>query len=182
MLSWNEQGFIPPIGTSPTSWDRSPYKISLLEFYKRFVKISPERKNLLNGLIAFRKKVHSLGITEGFQWIDGSFLEDIEKIEGRPPNDIDSVIFVERYNDDNIDEIYSFFVDKSNIKTKFCIDSYEVWMSELPQRQLIDTSLYWYSMWSHTRNQQWKGFIQVDLNELEDQQLLAYLEGGSDEL
>lgn len=182
MLLWNDQGFIPPIGTSPTSRDRSPYKISLLDFYKRFAAISPERKSLLNGLIDFRSELHSLGITEGFQWIDGSFLEDIEKIENRPPNDIDTVIFVEQYNTDNIEAVYSFFNDKDNIRTRFNVDSYHVWMNELSPRQLIDTSLYWYSMWSHTRNQQWKGFVQIDLNTAENQQLSAYLKGGSNEI
>lgn len=181
MLLWNEQGFIPPI-SSPTGNDRSPYKISLLDFYKRFAKISPRREELVNGLIAFRSELHSLGVSQGFMWIDGSFLEDIEKIENRPPNDIDAVIFVEQYNIDNIETIYSFFEARKNIREKFHIDSYHVWMDELSPRQLIDISIYWYSMWSHTRNQQWKGFIQIDLNETEDQELSIYLKGGRNEL
>jgi len=27
---------------------------------------------------------------------------------------------------------------------------------------------YWYSMWSHRRNGLWKGFVQVDISEKED--------------
>lgn len=182
MLLWNEQGFISPIGVEPTSKkDRSPYKISLLDFYKRFVKVSPERKKLLDGLIAFRSEMHSLGVTEGFQWIDGSFLENIEKIENRSPNDIDTVVFVEGYSTDNVEGIIQFISDKRAIKEQFNIDFYHEWITELTPRQLVDVSVYWYGMWSHTRNQQWKGFIQIDLNPDEDEQLQRYLKEGDDE-
>jgi hypothetical protein len=34
-----------------------------------------------------------VGIVEGFQWIDGSFIEDAEKSRGRPPADIDIITF-----------------------------------------------------------------------------------------
>lgn len=79
ILDWNPQGHISPIYVNePTDSKRSPYKLSLLDFYKRF-STSDDRKKILNGLIAYRQKLHSLGFAVGFQWIDGSFLELIEK-------------------------------------------------------------------------------------------------------
>ncbi|WP_414651656.1 DUF6932 family protein [Hafnia paralvei] len=34
-----------------------------------------------------------MGLAEGFQWVDGSFTENIELIERRTPNDVDVVTF-----------------------------------------------------------------------------------------
>jgi hypothetical protein len=34
---------------------------------------------------------------------------------------------------------------------------------------------YWYSMWSHRRNGLWKGFVQVDIAEEEDNIALALI-------
>lgn len=177
MLSWNEQGLISPIGASATSRDRSPYRISLIDFYKHFSKISSDRKALLDGLILFRQELHKLEITKGFQWINGSFLENIEKTEGRPPNDIDSVIFIEEFNVEKIFEMQNFLKDKDSLKKKFKIDSYHEWICELPLKDIVRTTTYWYSMWSHTRDHQWKGFVEIDLNPDEDIQLLNYLKG-----
>jgi hypothetical protein len=37
--------------------------------------------------------LHAAGIIDGFQWLDGSFLENIESLESRSPRDIDVVTF-----------------------------------------------------------------------------------------
>lgn len=34
--------------------------------------------------------------------------------------------------------------------------------------QLTERSVYWYSLWSHRRNDLWKGFAQIDLAPVED--------------
>ena len=33
---------------------------------------------------------------------------------------------------------------------------------------LVRQSTYWYSLWSHRRNGQWKGFLQIDLSPADD--------------
>jgi hypothetical protein len=76
-------------GSSP---DRSPYRVDLISFIDRFSTTAP-RVKILDGLLRFRAWLHNLGILSGFQWVDGSFLEDIETIAKRPPNDIDVVTF-----------------------------------------------------------------------------------------
>ncbi|HNO14481.1 MAG TPA: hypothetical protein PKM96_09835, partial [Accumulibacter sp.] len=45
----------------------------------------------------------------------------------------------------------------------------------LPANELVERSAYWYSMWSHRRNQVWKGYLEVDLNPAHDQQATDYL-------
>ena len=34
---------------------------------------------------------------------------------------------------------------------------------------IIESSTYWYSLWSHTRDGQWKGYLQVELANVEDE-------------
>jgi hypothetical protein len=42
--------------------------------------------------------------------------------------------------------------------------------------RLVAQSSYWYSMWSHRRNQAWKGFLQIDLAPSQDVEALAWLQ------
>ena len=80
---WNAQGVLPPINpASPTSFDRSPYQISLTDLVLRYA-TSAARETILGGFLRFRAALHAAGLIQGFQWIDGSFLEHIELIEER---------------------------------------------------------------------------------------------------
>ena len=93
VLSWNPQGVLYPIDPSkPTSRNRSPYKVSLNDVILEFG-TSSHRQNLLSGLLSFRSALHGLGITAGFQWLDGSFFECVESLRACPPNDIDVITF-----------------------------------------------------------------------------------------
>lgn len=86
--AWNDERVLPPVtGRHPVSMERSPYRVSLIALVERFA-TSLHRCKLLQGLLAFRKGLHEAGIRRGFQWIDGSFSEDIESLEWRVPRDI----------------------------------------------------------------------------------------------
>jgi hypothetical protein len=79
--SWGAQGLIPPIDVmNPTSANRSPYRASLTDFVLRF-STTPERRGILDGLLRYRSALHGVGLTTGFQWVNGSFLEHIEVTE-----------------------------------------------------------------------------------------------------
>jgi hypothetical protein len=91
--AWNAEGVLPPIAVAdPTSPLRSPYVVPLTEVVLRFG-MSPVRRVLLEGLMRYRAELHAVGLIQGFQWLDGSFLEDVEQLASRPPNDIDVVTF-----------------------------------------------------------------------------------------
>ena len=66
--------------------------MSLSELVLRFG-TSPERRRILDGFLRYRGRLHAAGLRTGFQWLDGSFLENIELIESRLPNDLDVVTF-----------------------------------------------------------------------------------------
>src|SRR3546814_8995494 len=73
----------------------SPYSTSMTEIVSRFA-TSAERVAILRGLLDFRARLAGIDIVQGFQWIDGSFVEDCETVRQRPPLDVDVVTFAYR--------------------------------------------------------------------------------------
>src|SRR5438128_1228261 len=55
---------------------------------------TPVRENLLFGLLEYRALLVSFGYTQGVQFIDGSFVENVEAREARDPGDIDVFSFL----------------------------------------------------------------------------------------
>lgn len=85
---------IPPCTADPGLGTHvmTPYRCTLLELVQKYA-TSPERISILKGYCDFRTALISNGIT-GFQWADGSFVENVESQRGRPPGDIGVVTFV----------------------------------------------------------------------------------------
>ena len=76
---WNDSGLLPPFLDSPASpRDRSPYRAPLGDAMIRFGSANAGRRALQSGLLDFRAALHRAGLTRGFQWIDGSFVEYVE--------------------------------------------------------------------------------------------------------
>lgn len=78
---------------NPTSVERSPYRVMLTDVVVHFA-TSSERRQILRGWLGYRAALHGMGLTDGFQWLDGSFLEQVETPESRPPQDMDVVTFL----------------------------------------------------------------------------------------
>lgn len=91
---FNYNNVLPPHLGNPTDTSKiSPYKTDIMEFCKKFA-TSSERIEILKGFIYFRLEACKKNIVNGFQWIDGSFTENIEASEKRAPHDIDVVSFI----------------------------------------------------------------------------------------
>ncbi len=172
---WNSIGVIPPVSaTSPTGAERSPYEVSLSELVLRFG-TTPMRRQILDGFLRYRGRLHAAGLTRGFQWLDGSFLENIELIESRSPNDLDVVTFFSLAPGDTQlaaesrapDAFPRNSPDRAVFKATFFVDPYLVNLGA-PSVRLVQSSTYWYSLWSHRRDASWKGYLQVDLDPTED--------------
>lgn len=173
--AWNELGLLPPIDPElPTNPQRSPYLVTLLDVVMRF-STTPERRKVLTGLLDYRAALHKVGLCQGFQWLDGSFLEDIETLERRPPKDIDVVSFIRKPADHAMSDADLATLDHGAVKMQHAVDSYLVGLDEISAEEAIAASAYWYSMWSHRRNQAWKGFLQINLTPAEDQQVRQWL-------
>jgi hypothetical protein len=172
--AWNPQGLLPPVDPiDPASPERSPYRVALLDVVARFA-TSPQRRQILRGWLSYRAALHGMGLTGGFQWLDGSFLEQVEMRENRSPKDMDVVTFL------NVPEGFApsprqiAVLDNEAAKRAYRIDGYFVELN-LPNDQLVRRSAYWYSLWSHRRDHAWKGYLEADLNPAADQQALDYL-------
>jgi hypothetical protein len=184
--AWTVEGVLPPVNSAqPVSAERSPYVVSLTDSVLRFSD-TPERRAVLTGFLEYRAALHGVGLVEGFQWLDGSFLENVELIENRPPNDLDVVTFFRLPAGKTQREIHAAdasLFDHDQAKAKYHVDAYLVHLGMAPER-LTRQSAYWYSVWSHRRNRLWKGFVQIDLALGEDSAAAATLaaatsQGGS---
>lgn len=179
--SWNEVGVIPPMDmNNPASAFRSPYKTDIVKLVERYA-TSPQRIAILNGFINFRSELHKTGLTNGFQWVDGSFNENIEVTENRPPNDIDVVTFFSL--DENVSQQHVvsrnpdlFLPQQAKWRKKhFKVDSY-LQSLQVPNDKLVEKTVYWYSMWSHRRDLTWKGFLQIPLSPQLDEEAKSLLD------
>lgn len=177
--AWGNAGVLPPIrpNASGGSLDRSPYTVDLVTVVDRFA-TTPERMAILDGLLRFRTELHRIGITSGFQWLDGSFLEQIETLEGRAPKDIDVVTFLDLptgQDQRSLGQHHGSLFDPAHTKTTYRVDAYFAVLGQPTDQWQIRNVTYWYSMWSHRRDGLWKGFVQVDLDPTQDSPARALL-------
>lgn len=181
----NQSGVLPPFlsGSSPTApGAMAPYKVSLLEVAQRFSH-GNARLEIIHGLVTYRTELRNEGIVSGFQWIDGSFVEDIERNKGRPPNDVDIITFANRppaYLDpikwrDFIKLRQDLFLP-IECKKKFRCDAYYVDMNLQPEI-LVSQTRYWFGLFSHQRDSfLWKGILEIALGD--DKDVVAFLSAG----
>lgn len=145
----------------------SPYVVTTDELVARF-NTSPERKAILNGLVNFRQHLRSLGIS-GWQWVDGSFLENVENSQNRPPRDIDILTFFARPASIPSGDWNAFVATNSGIfnpvqaKATFRCDAYFVDIAFGPYFVVRQTG-YWFGLFSHQRiTEVWKGLLEIPL-------------------
>lgn len=183
--SFNHNHVLPPHTGNPILLGGvSPYEATILEFCQRF-STSPERVQLLKGLISFRLKMIDFGITDGFQWVDGSFTENIELSDGRAPRDIDVITFywglsipAQNYIFDNFVEFFDPNLSKSGYK----LDHYSVDCESDPSNskdtlRIVELTKYWVQLFCHNRKGVWKGMIKLPLltDKSSDETALSFL-------
>jgi hypothetical protein len=171
------QGILPPFisGDPTTPTNMSPYRTTMKEFVERFG-TSPERYRIIWGLLGYRASLMACGFT-GFQWLSGSFVEDVESIRGRPPRDVDVVSVMNRPVDNVSDEKWIEFLDgeygvlvtdSEAMKDAFYCDAYIIDMNE-PSIDIVNLTRYWFGLFSHQRvTSAWKGMIAVALDSQQD--------------
>lgn len=172
--AWNSSAVLPPVrpGQPGHSADRSPYQATFSEVIQRFA-TSPERIGILRGLLEYRRELLRVGITSGFQWLDGSFMEQKEISLGAPPKDVDVVTFFPLPVGVTDHAVFTaqnpdlFEPDRSKIR--FRVDAYALVLGDPLESDDVQQISYWYSMWSHRRDGLWKGFVQVDITAVGDQ-------------
>lgn len=167
---------LPPYtGSDPTvPATMSPYSATMHEFSLQFA-TSPARVAILEGLLNYRAALRNVGIVNAFQWLDGSFVEDVEQARGRPPADIDVVTFgvCPRFADQAALRVWMAanqrLLDPRQAKQHYSCDAYVVDLGKRPDLLVNDTR-YWFGLFSHQRaTALWKGMVQVPLVSNDDQ-------------
>ena len=173
---WDASGLLPPFLDIPTSGEgRSPYHVGLIDMVLRFGDTA-DRRALLTGLLDYRAALHAAGVREGFQWINGSFVEDTMGHSNREPNDIDLVTFFHTPAGQPQEALVYLFRPQAT-KSQYGVDAYAVVLNEDGFSYLVRLAAYWNGLWSHGRSRQWKGYLEIDLSDSEDAAARAALRG-----
>jgi hypothetical protein len=121
----------PHLGDPRELAQLSPYPCTPLELCQQFA-TSPERRQILDGLLRFRGLLGQAGFATGFQWFDGSFLENIEAREARPPVDLDVVTFFIPHDPAFGAQVAANFpvlTDRNAVKAQYRLDHFFVNMA-----------------------------------------------------
>lgn len=160
----------------------------MIELVQRFG-YTLRRRQLLRNLIAYRALFASDNYVQGVQFIDGSFVEDVETVQNRDPNDID--VFTLVYPPEKYQLDFDLWLsqgqplweqqltNRPQNKRLFSLDTYGIIVDDqVPIFRTMHDIMYWYGLFSHQRNTfQWKGFVALELNTDDDQVALTILEG-----
>lgn len=172
---WSPSGLLSPVLDGQFAGrHRSPYVVPLIDMV-RHLGTSFERRQILLGFLQYRSVLHRSGLCEGFQWLAGSFVEHIELMEQRPPQDMDIVTFLHSPPGFKpaADDMHVF--DHALAKSRYRIDGYFVDLRTLIGKHLVHEAAYWYSLFAHRRTLVWKGFLQVELAPAQDSAALEWL-------
>lgn len=157
---------LPPHLGDPTQRTHlSPYPCTTLDLCERFG-TTPERKRILGRFLDFRERLQNEGLFTGFQWLDGSFLEDVEVRDGRPPRDLDLVTVYWGYDrafQVALVQKFPEFARRALSKARYSLDHY-VLDAGCTTELTIDQTRYWISLFSHNRSGVWKGMLRIELN------------------
>lgn len=164
---FDKNNVLPPYveGGNPTNLhDQSPYKSDIVEFCTRFA-TSAQRKSILQGFVKFRLDALSYGINGGIQWIDGSFVEDIEKRDNRAPHDIDvlsMVYFPSKEMEVRTLHAFPSFANHNLSKINYMVDHFPLILNYNPIF-VVNYTKYWSQLFGHNRNGVWKGMVELPL-------------------
>lgn len=157
---------IPPhVGDPVDPGQLSPYPCTTLDLCQRLGR-TPERRSILGKFLDFRQRLLGEGLNNGFQWLDGSFLEDVERRENRAPKDLDLVTVFWGYDRAFLQGLatrFREFASPSLARISFNLDHYCLDAGYDPAVTLEQTR-YWMLLFSHNREGVWKGMLRIELN------------------
>jgi len=169
---FDHNNVLPPFLIDPIARaNQSPYLCSTIDLAQKFG-TSQERVTILKNFLNFRMQLRRYGMSDNaFQWIDGSFVERVEILRGRPPGDIDVITFFFGYDvnfQQNLMHVFPEFADPGLSKANFSVDHYIVPIDRTPMQTFKDVK-YWSMLFTHTKNTStWKGILEIPLNTEQD--------------
>lgn len=172
---FDHNGVLPPhLGNHAQDSSRmAPYTCTSVELVDKLC-TSNDRRNILYGLFELRDALRLLGINQGFQWLDGSFTEDVENRRGGPPGDIDVITFYQPLSAAPTAApalaVLAVLVDRAATKSRYRVDHIFVPLAShldrvLDAHRIVDNTRYWFGLFSHRRSDDvWKGMLRLELD------------------
>lgn len=164
------RNILPPHLGDPTNpGHHSPYRCTPEDVCVQLGH-SGARAAILEGLLQLRQALFATGFN-GFQWLGGSFVENIETQELRDPGDVDVVTFIShpvaRLDVDALIVTAPWLLDHDFVKATFHVDHYLFPLS-VPAEPIVELTRYWYGLFSHRRDREWKGMLRIELTDPND--------------
>jgi hypothetical protein len=150
--------------------DQTPYLATSVEVVTALGSTA-HRQAILRGWLEYRAALRNIGIDRGFQWLDGSFVED------KIPGDIDVVTAL--YRPPAAKQVPDFMgivnansqlFARDRVKKQYMVDAMLVDLDGTADAA-VKVSAYYFGLFSHRRGDDlWKGMLQVDLDTVADDQ------------
>lgn len=165
-------GVLPPYigadGPGGHPEDMSPYVVSALEVVTTLGQ-TERRKEILRGWLEHRDALRAIGFNQGFQWLDGSFVEE------KDPNDLDLLSFLFRPSGAKTPSELSRLMytnpgifHRGQVKATYHLDAFFADMNGSPAN-LVHFTRYYLGLFSHKRGDDiWKGMLQVNFADAAD--------------
>lgn len=149
--------------------DLSPFPATTLELCQRFSD-TPERRAILRGYLQFRQRLTDLQVVDGFQWVDGHFLEDYEKRTRKSPDHIHVVTFCQtspQLADPNYSRLFAPLRSRQATRSEFFVEHMLIPL-HWPKHDIIEATRFQSAMLSHSDEGVWKGYVRIGLNTPDD--------------
>jgi hypothetical protein len=163
---FDHNGVIPAhLGDPRDPGQLSPFACTTLDLCRK-LGTTAERRQILEKFLDFRERLRVEGLTTGYQWLDGSFLEDVETREGRAPRDLDLVTIYWGYDapfQAGLAARFPEFRSPALSKAGYLLDHYPMdagFRADLT----VELTRYWSLLFSHNRSGVWKGMLKIDLD------------------
>jgi hypothetical protein len=165
-------GVLPPFvgssGPGGSSRDMTPYVVTAIEVVTT-LGTSARRRTILSRWLDYRAALRGIGFQRGFQWLDGSFVED------KDPNDLDVVSFL--FTPVTIADPAQLaaliganpqLFDRAQARAHYMLDVQFVNL-DFPPEIIVNLTRYWVGLFSHRRaDGLWKGMLEVRLENAAD--------------
>ncbi|MGO4724011.1 MULTISPECIES: DUF6932 family protein [unclassified Inquilinus] len=160
--------YVGPDGPGGAAEDMSPYVATALEVALTFA-LTGSRKSILRGWLRHRDALRAIGFNRGFQWLDGSF------VENKDPRDLDVVSFLYRPEGISTPAQLEMIMhanlnlfSRPLVKAEFSLDAFLIDLDGSPEA-LVNSTRYFLGLFSHRRGDDlWKGMLQVRLDDVAD--------------
>jgi hypothetical protein len=165
--------YVGPGGPGGAAEDLSPYIVTATEVVTTLAQ-GNERKAILRGWLRHRTALRALGFDRGFQWLDGSFVED------KDPQDLDVVTFIYRpaqvQTAADLAQLMRANLQvfgRPQVKANYSLDFFAIDLDGSAEA-LVAVTRYFLGLFSHRRiDDLWKGMLQVRLEDPADDQVAA---------